>query len=199
MDAIVRIETKLSALEASQKALMQVATAILGEKKGNEYGRGRGYSHDHDRDHDHDHDRNCTEKLPVALTPAEHAPLTPEQAIDIDVLRRMTPRQHAVAQLIMRGWRNEDIGKIMGISVNTVKQHVKVLMDKMGIRSRGVMSVRVAAAIKAMDEGDYKVASGGLPPDWWKTPHRVESWAQLPKVDPYYRIYGRGEAGKGDT
>ncbi len=48
----------------------------------------------------------------------------------------LTTTEFAVCMLAARGWTNEEIGKHMNISVNTVKRHLSCAMKKLGIDHR---------------------------------------------------------------
>ena len=48
----------------------------------------------------------------------------------------LTTTEFAVCMLAARGWTNEEIGKHMSISVNTVKRHLSCAMKKLGIDHR---------------------------------------------------------------
>ena len=48
----------------------------------------------------------------------------------------LTRREQDVLRLLMRGLRNAEIGRKLGIREQTVKDHVSVLLEKFGARSR---------------------------------------------------------------
>jgi DNA-binding CsgD family transcriptional regulator len=49
--------------------------------------------------------------------------------------RLMTPRQHDIADLIVRGFSNPQIAKRLNLSVNTVKNHKQHLFKKINVRN----------------------------------------------------------------
>ena len=49
---------------------------------------------------------------------------------------RMTPREREVIALIAEGMSNKEIAQRMGIATDTVKSHVRNVMDKLALRSR---------------------------------------------------------------
>ena len=53
-----------------------------------------------------------------------------------DVADDLTTTEFAVCMLAARGWTNEEIGKHMNISPNTVKRHLSSAMGKLGIDHR---------------------------------------------------------------
>jgi DNA-binding NarL/FixJ family response regulator len=48
----------------------------------------------------------------------------------------LTPREIQVLQRIAGGNRNRDIGELLFISEETVKVHIKHIMDKLGAKDR---------------------------------------------------------------
>ena len=48
--------------------------------------------------------------------------------------------------LVVAGERDQDIAEELGVSINTVRTHLRVMMDKTGIRSRTALAVRVRDA-----------------------------------------------------
>ncbi len=67
-----------------------------------------------------------------------------------DPLRGLTDREHTVLSLVCHGLTDQEIGKCLDISVQTVHTHVKRLIDKLGVKNR-----TEAAALKSagMDLG----------------------------------------------
>jgi DNA-binding NarL/FixJ family response regulator len=48
----------------------------------------------------------------------------------------LTPRESEVHELLAKGLTNEEIAKLLYISLSTTKVHVKHIYDKLGVRSR---------------------------------------------------------------
>ena len=48
----------------------------------------------------------------------------------------LSPREHEVLELIVKGRSNKEIGSALGVAENTVKNHVKVILDKLGVQDR---------------------------------------------------------------
>ena len=48
----------------------------------------------------------------------------------------LTTTEFAAAMLAARGWTNQEIGEQMNISSNTVKRHLSMAMQKLGINRR---------------------------------------------------------------
>ena len=53
-----------------------------------------------------------------------------------DVADNLTTTEFAAAMLAARGWTNQEIGRHMDISPNTVKRHISVVLQKLGIDHR---------------------------------------------------------------
>ena len=53
-----------------------------------------------------------------------------------DVADNLTTTEFAAAMLAARGWTNQEIGEQMNISSNTVKRHLSMAMQKLGINRR---------------------------------------------------------------
>ncbi len=60
-----------------------------------------------------------------------HNPVTGRSVAD-----NLTTTEFAAAMLAARGWSNKEIGAHMGVSSNTVKQHISVALQKLGIAQR---------------------------------------------------------------
>lgn len=60
-----------------------------------------------------------------------HNPVTGNNVAD-----NLTATEFTVAMLAARGWTNQEIGKLMKISHNTVKRYLSIAMEKLGITRR---------------------------------------------------------------
>jgi DNA-binding NarL/FixJ family response regulator len=63
----------------------------------------------------------------------------------------LSPREHEVLQLIVKGRSNKEIGSDLGVAENTVKNHVKVVLAKLAVQDR------VQATTKAIQRGIVRV------------------------------------------
>ena len=61
--------------------------------------------------------------------------------------RKLSPREAEIHQLIARGLTNDEISKLLFISLSTTKVHVKHILEKLGARSR-------VEAARMIDESD---------------------------------------------
>ena len=50
--------------------------------------------------------------------------------------KALSPRELDVLRLTSKGYRNNEIARLAGISVNTLKYHLKNAFDKLGVTSR---------------------------------------------------------------
>jgi len=56
----------------------------------------------------------------------------------------LTPRQRAVARLVMAGQSSQQIAASLHLSLHTVNDHVRAVADKTGVRSRGQLAAVLA-------------------------------------------------------
>jgi RNA polymerase sigma factor (sigma-70 family) len=72
-----------------------------------------------------------------------------------EVLAHLTRREREVLELVAQGLSNKEIAKVLVITTNTVKRHLKSIFEKLGVHTRA------AAAAKAI--------SAGVPAEWTET------------------------------
>lgn len=53
----------------------------------------------------------------------------------------LTPQQSRVYSLVVSGWTNREVGRLMGIQEKTVKCHVTHLLKKVNLRTRAQLIV----------------------------------------------------------
>jgi two-component system NarL family response regulator len=63
----------------------------------------------------------------------------------------LSPREREVLQLIVTGRSNKEIGVDLGVAENTVKNHVKVVLEKLGVQDR------VQATTRAIQRGIVRI------------------------------------------
>jgi DNA-binding NarL/FixJ family response regulator len=67
---------------------------------------------------------------------------------------KITPRDEQVLQLLMQGCSNKEIASQLNISPRTVKQHLRTLFLRAGIRD-GRKRVKLATAMFAKEQTKY--------------------------------------------
>ena len=58
----------------------------------------------------------------------------------------LTQRGREVAELACRGLTTHEIGRVLGVSANTAKKHLRVVYDKLGIATRAELATLLASA-----------------------------------------------------
>ena len=58
----------------------------------------------------------------------------------------LTPREYQVAQLVAVGLRNREIAADLGVTQQTVKNHIEAIYDKIGFRNRVLLTRWLLAA-----------------------------------------------------
>jgi len=77
----------------------------------------------------------------VVITPAQGADLVPLLALGY----RLTQREQQVLEFLARGMTTSEITARLGISAHTVRDHIKALLGKVGVRSRAELVARIFA------------------------------------------------------
>jgi len=88
-------------------------------------------------------------------------------------LPRMTTKQHAALQMLLRGASNAEIAERFGVTINTAKVYVRSLFSKFGVNNRASVVAKAKMAFEAMPASEYIRWSGGLPKTWdrdWSAP-----------------------------
>jgi DNA-binding NarL/FixJ family response regulator len=70
-----------------------------------------------------------------------------ELGIEREAFRRryaLSTREAQVAELVLRGLSNQDIGRTLGVTPATVKKHLSRVFDKVGVDSRAQLMGRLA-------------------------------------------------------
>lgn len=70
------------------------------------------------------------------LPPTLAARVLDELAAPVPGPEKLTPRETEVLRLVVQGLGNKEIAVALSISENTVKTHVRHILDKLGLRSR---------------------------------------------------------------
>lgn len=83
----------------------------------------------------------------------------------LEAFKRLTPKQHASLQMIMRGARNAEIARRLGVTESTAKVHVRGIMRKFGVRTRSQVILQVKSLFDRISPEEYERITG-LPRDW---------------------------------
>ena len=67
---------------------------------------------------------------------ARDLPTVPGGSQDLPALSRLTPREHEVLRLMIRGLNNREIAAELGIAYTTVRSHAQAVIEKLDARSR---------------------------------------------------------------
>jgi DNA-binding CsgD family transcriptional regulator len=62
--------------------------------------------------------------------------LSAQRQEPLAALQALSPRESEVMQWVVQGKTNEEIGLIMGLSLNTVKTHMRRSFVKLGVENR---------------------------------------------------------------
>jgi DNA-binding NarL/FixJ family response regulator len=65
--------------------------------------------------------------------------------------QNLTPRQHDVLKLIVRGLSNKEIARSLNVAEGTVKIHVAALFGKLGVHRRA--AVAIAGGVLSLPAG----------------------------------------------
>jgi DNA-binding NarL/FixJ family response regulator len=73
-------------------------------------------------------------------------PATPPSAAHDAALASLSAREAEVAHAVLAGCSNREVAELMHISERTVKAHLGVVFEKMGVRDRLQLALRLSAA-----------------------------------------------------
>lgn len=68
--------------------------------------------------------------------------------IESELMLSLSPRQHAICQLVVAGWTNEEIAREFGLTENAVKSYVRYITVKLDLKSR----TQIASVYRDMSE-----------------------------------------------
>lgn len=97
---------------------------------------------------------------------------------------RLTTKQHAALQMLMRGASNADIARRFNVTENGAKVHVRTIAKKVGVNTRAQIVNKLLPILSTVDDNSYRLMSGGLPKDWDET---------YDEPDPFVGLYKRGD------
>ncbi len=85
--------------------------------------------------------------------------LVPTHALKPAGGKRMTERQQQILRLMIAGHRNEDIARILGITIGTTKIHITAIFKTLGVRNRTqarTFGAKLDLAPLPVDDGSKK-------------------------------------------
>ena len=87
---------------------------------------------------------------------------------------RLTPRQLDVLALLLQGHSNKVIARSLSISIETVKEHVSMVLHRLGVSSRAKVPITVQPFYQPLLEWDA-ARRGGMPPPLVAPTEQVEA------------------------
>jgi DNA-binding CsgD family transcriptional regulator len=102
------------------------------------------------------------DSVAVVITPARAPELMPLLALGY----RLTQREQEVLQFLARGMSTAEITHQLGISPHTVRDHIKSLFGKVGVRSRPELLARIFAEhyVDRLEADIERIDAGSPPP-----------------------------------
>ena len=95
--------------------------------------------------------RACASALVTTISPSR---LGHPIAVDDDKRLLLTPRERTFTNSFAPGVTNREIGTLLYIEESTVKAHTHRIYDKLGVRSRGALTVQAA-----LERGDQATSA----------------------------------------
>ena len=78
--------------------------------------------------------------------------MAPQMAVDFR--RGLTPRERQIVALVAQGLRNREIATQLGISHNTLKNHLQNIFEKLGVHDRlGLVLCAISQGLVPGDRG----------------------------------------------
>lgn len=92
----------------------------------------------------------------------------------VAIAETMTPKQHAVMQMMVVGMNEREMSDVFGVSRNTVKLHKQAVLHKLdmtGVKEPKAQLSRWFDDLATVGEAEYRRIAGGLSRTWareWK-------------------------------
>lgn len=86
-------------------------------------------------------------KHSIAEAPGGHAPKDPQDPLrnlKDSELERLSPREHEVLSFLARGNRTNKLAELLGVSPNTIRNHLKSIFAKLGVNSQVALLSKLA-------------------------------------------------------
>ena len=88
-------------------------------------------------------DRYGLQEARILITIDEIGPRSQPGLVQAKELFQLTPREVNVVENLLKGWTNKEIGNALGVSEQTIKEHIKHIMAKTKTTTRTGILVRV--------------------------------------------------------
>jgi len=82
-----------------------------------------------------------------------------------ETLLELTPKQHAVSQLIFFGHSTREMAEVLDVAEPTIKVHIRAIMRKLSFRTRGQIAMLYERWRSDCDPHVY-LRQAGIPVDW---------------------------------
>lgn len=107
--------------------------------------------------------------------------LAQERRPAVAELMGYTPKQHAVMQMLCKGYGTEEMAKVFDVTSSTVKTHIRSIMRHANVRTRAQIVMAYGAILEGVSDQDYENLAG-LPKDWAEHPDRYEGVTKMLRV-----------------
>jgi two-component system nitrate/nitrite response regulator NarL len=77
-------------------------------------------------------------------------------AVSRSALRRLTPREQQIIELMGLGHSNQEIADRLGLSENTIKHYITPLLRKLGVRNRTEAALLIRANAETTQTGPHR-------------------------------------------
>lgn len=116
-------------------------------------------------------------KLDVLLSNKQsHATPVKDRSLVKDLLS-FTPKQHAAIQMVWANVDTETMAEVLGVSISTIKVHIRGIMRKTGFKSRAQIAM-MAEDMLGMDAIAYE-RGAGIPQDWYVNRDKYETHTKM--------------------
>jgi DNA-binding NarL/FixJ family response regulator len=116
-------------------------------------------------------------KLDVLLSNKQSQTTPVEDRSIIKDLLSFTPKQHAVIQMVWGNVATEAMADVLGVSISTIKVHIRGVMRKTGYKSRAQIAM-MAEEMLGMDAVAYE-RGAGIPQDWYVNRDKHETHTKM--------------------
>lgn len=106
------------------------------------------------------------------------APEPKGAVLEQENLLELTPKQHAVSQLIFFGHSTKDMADVLGVAEPTVKVHIRAIMRKLSFRTRGQIAMLFERWREKCDPHVY-LRQAGIPLDWAENINSYEKVTEM--------------------